>query len=228
MGSNNSCLNDKSINLYNNLKKTIKDMIYTQKFWADEGLCDKMVIVYYDKLIQYNKSDLVNVSMAIGIKPDQSDKINKNELCLKIVNHYKKRIDLMSHILNSITDIYNKIIHVQKGAVCQGVNDYVDDFYRCRKMNGIWLDENQYNKMIEKLKIINLYDGWYEHITIMNTKWFESMNKLDEYITIIKKDIDNAMDDELFNELSEKVNLTIKKMNRIVDIHYLLAVNYMR
>lgn len=227
MGNTSSVhLDKKSLKLYDTVRQTIKDIIYETKFWADNknNMCDKFVVVYYDKLIQYNTSEILDASMAIGIKHDKE--INKEELCKKIVTHYKKRIELLTYILNSVTKMFAKLTRAIQGPVCQGVDEYVDDFYQCKRMRGVWLNEDQYVQILGKIEKLDIYNGWIEHIKYLNSNWLKYMQDLYDIIIIIKRDIDNTIDDDTFSEMEEMARSTIKKMNYICDIHYLLAINY--
>src|ERR1700744_1942450 len=101
--------NNNSVNLYDNIRKQVSDLIYKYEFWTNNEICDKLTIVYYDKLIQFPKTDLLDASSYIGIKNDIDKKIDKAELCSKIINHYKNRIDLLKEIMDSVDKSYRRL-----------------------------------------------------------------------------------------------------------------------
>lgn len=231
MGNNlsnldNEYLNNESLKLYDKIKETVKNIIDDNNFWTNTELCDKIVITYYDKLIQYDNDELMNTSMLIGIKHDQDKYLNKEELCKNIINHYNKRIQLLTYIMNSITIMFAKLTRVVQGPVCQNVDKYVDNFNECIKLQGIWLDKENYYKIIKKIESLDVYNGWVKHIKNLNNYWLISMKRLDDIIDIIKTDIDNTINDETMDDLNLMVKEVVVKMNYICDIHYLLAINY--
>jgi len=213
--------------LYNNIKNTVKKLIYTYEQWISEDICDKLTVVYYDKLVRFSKDELNNASLAIGISPYANiDKTEKGEICIKIINHYKKRIDLLKKIISEVDKSYIKIEKAKKGNVCRKAKEYVDDFIKCQKVGGIWIDEEQYKTIIKNIKDCGKYDEWLNFIYGMENNWVKYNEKLMAIVDKIKKDIDNSIDDQMFEQLDDETNLIIKKMHYIVDIYYLLAINF--
>ena len=215
-----------SQDLYSHIKQTVTDLVYKYKFWTDEGICDKLSVVYYDKLIQFQKLDLLDASAAIGIKYDQADNVEKGKLCSNIINHFQKRINLLEEIWEAVDKGYRRVNHAKSGPICRNVDAYVEDFFTCKKYNGLWLNQEQYADIINRLKELNIHDNWLKHISDLDRKWQKYMKILLKSIDIIKEDINNSMDDETFTELEVATRAIIKKMNYICDIHYLLVTNY--
>lgn len=219
-------MGNSSCSLYSNIKHTIKELIFQYELWTQDDICDKLCLIYYNKLIKFNKSDLLNASTAIGIKSSFDNNFDKKKLCTAIINHYKKRIFLLNKICNAVDKGYQQINRAQKGYVCVGTKQYVDDLIVCQKINGLWIDESQYKKIIQNIKNNGGYDRWYSYIQNMDATWKKYTQKLLNIIIKIKKDVDNSINDELFSQIEEEVDLIIKKMNYLTDIYYLLAINY--
>jgi hypothetical protein len=53
--------------LYNDIKTTVKSLIYKYSQWTHDDICDKLSIVYYDKLIKFGKDELTNASLSIAL-----------------------------------------------------------------------------------------------------------------------------------------------------------------
>ena len=53
--------------LYEKIRETLKDLVYKYDFWTKDEVCNKLTLVYNDKLLQYKKEDLQDVSISIGI-----------------------------------------------------------------------------------------------------------------------------------------------------------------
>lgn len=208
---------------YNKLRDDIKDLINSYEFWTNDKICERLSLVYYDKLIQFKKSDLLDMSASIGISQNNN---NCNELCHQIINHYNKRIAILQRISIAINKTRNKILRAKKGPVCKNVDKYIDDFFECEKYNGLWLNEEQYTKVINKIKSLNIYDNWLSYIQNLDMKWKKYMEYLHKIVVIIKEDIDNTHDDNMIDQVSDTVDLIIKKIDYVCDIYYLLVVNY--
>lgn len=213
--------------LYNDIKTAVKSLIYKYEQWTNDDICDKLTVIYYDKLIRFPKDTITEASTAIGISAyDNITDKEKGEMCVKIIDHYKKRVDLLKKIIGAIDICYTKIEKSKKGNVCRKAKEYIDDFMICQKIGGIWTDEVQYKNIVDNIKRCGRYDEWIDFIYNMEDQWAKYNQKLLEIVNKIKKDIDNSMDAEIFDQLVDETNLIIKKMHYIVDIYYLLAINY--
>ena len=160
--------------LYNKIRDEIKDLTRKYEFWTDENICDRLSLVYYDKLIQFKKSDLLDASTSIGIKHNNGKE--SDEICHQIINHYKKRIMLLRQIWLAIDKNRQKILQAKNGPICKNVDKYVGDFFTCEKVNGLWLNEDQYNKIIKRIKALGIYDNWLSYIQGLDNKWKKYMN----------------------------------------------------
>ena len=210
--------------LYNQVQNAVKDIIYKYEFWTDPNICDKLSVVYYDKLIKFHKDNLLDISAAIGIKHDTD--ISNNKLCTTIIDHFKNRINFLKTILIAVDRGQRRIIRATKGPVCRNVDSFVENFFTCQQYSGLWISQDQYKHIVQRLKETGRYDGYKSHFDMLEKKYCFYLRKLFRAIDIIKKDIDNTLTDNEFNKIREFALEIIKKMDVICDIAYLLIVNY--
>jgi hypothetical protein len=225
MGNKHTNSNN-STKLYNIIKEEIEYLIDNYKFWTNENICEKLTVVYHDKLMQYDRSVLLNASMDIGIE-NQDIKFDKSILCANIITHYVSKILLLQDILKAINRGKKRTILAVNGPVCQQVDSFIDDFYKCQELGGLWLSREQYNKIINN--IINdarLDKQYMKYIKDLERYWIKYMKILQETVQTIKRDISNKMGKLEFETLKFQTEENIKKMDYICDIYYLLIVNY--
>ena len=207
----------------NQLEKDLLKMIADYKFWTDDTICDNIGVFYYDKLIKFHKKDLLDISTGIGIiyKPSVSKKL----LCDTIIQNYKAKLDIVKIIYENVIKSSEKIMYATHGPVCRSVDKYIDDFINCKKYNGQWLGNSQYDELLEKFKEGSQYEKWGEHISKLQNKHDEYIEKLLEYIQKLKSDITNVMTLEELVEMKNNVMETVKTFDHITDVLYLLIIN---
>lgn len=210
--------------LYNQIQNTVKEIIYKYQFWTDPNICDKLSVVYYDKLIKFHKDNLLDISAAIGIK-HESD-VPNDKLCTTIIDHFKNRINFLKTILLAIDRGQRRIVRATKGPICRNVDAFVEDFFTCQQYSGLWISQDQYKHIVQHLKEKGRYDGYKSHFDMLEKKYCFYLRKLLKVIDIIKKDIDNTITDNEFDKIRDFSMEIIKKMDIICDIAYLLIINF--
>lgn len=213
-----------SNNLYDKIQNEIRHLLYNYNFWTNDQICDQLSLVYYDKLINFQKSELLGASASIGITHDSQ--IDKDGLCKMIIEHYKRRITLLTKIKTALDSAYLKILNSTAGPVCKNVDAYIDDFFECKKANGIWLNQQQYQTIIENIKKTKGYETWINHVHNLDNNWKKYLHKLNNVVMLLKNDVDNKMSNAMFTEVEKHTNNVIRKMNYVCDIFYLLVVNF--
>jgi hypothetical protein len=224
MGNNTSLMPNNTDLLFNLIKDETNKLINNYEFWTDSRICDKLELVYYDKLIQYKKDDLLNASIYIGVKQDTT--IDKPKLCQNIIVHYKDRITLLKTIWDAVNKGYKRIDMAKNGPVCQNVDKFVEDFFTCQEYKGLWLNNIQYKNILQKIKKYNLNSDQINYITNLQKYLTNYMKQLYEAVILIKEDVSNTIDNVSFIMVRDRVTNIIKKMNYICDIYYLLTINY--
>ena len=214
-----------SSTIHKKITEELANMISEASFWSNDDICNKMSIVYYDKLIQFNRSDIVNESQQIGIKVDVSQDDTK-KLCVEIISHYRKRLELLKDIHTAITESYRKLSTVTTGPICKNVDKYVDNFLACQQANGLWVDQDQLKLILKKINKSKRASEYRKHLRNMDSEWIKCISKLQKAMKIIKQDIENKMSDDAIDDIKKYCQHSIEKMNKIIDVYHLLISNF--
>lgn len=209
--------------------------------------CSEISIVYYNNLIHLPESDILRKGTAIGlIHPDDRDKnINKEKICLKIVEYYRKRVELLLQIQDVMMLGQYALMSYEDGNICLGGHmekcegpHHVclrgkmikGDYNNCKNSYGKWISMTQYREMLGDSKF-----GKYKKLIRMDKQILvDKINKynrwLIKYVNVIKKNMiyKKHMDDDfekfktiLENKLEEIKNTIIFHKyaldNRIIE-----------
>lgn len=223
MGNSSSIVENSA--LENKIRKEVKKLIYNYNFWTKQQICNNLEVLYYNKLIQFEKSDLIDVSMSIGVKNPKGEEIDKDILCQQIIDHYKRRIRVLDNILKAVERNQFKILRAKSGNVCRRVDEYIEDFYTCEKYNGLWLNEEQYEKLLNRMKENGTYTKWKHNFNKLKEQYFDYLKKLLDIIEKIKLDIDNTVNEDTITQIESFVTETIVKMNKICNALHLMVIN---
>jgi hypothetical protein len=219
----------RSDRLYTNITDTIKRLIIDYELWTDEKSCAKYEVIYFNKLLKFRKNDLLDVASAIGYKYQQSptNPLKKEAICKDIICHFKRRIVLLSEILNVLDKVRTRVKSAVNGPVCRGVNKYIDNFITCNSVpNSLWLVEEEYQNMIKNLKKTDKYNEWKKWVDKLDDKYFEYLQKIFRLIKTIKNDIDSTLNDIEFTKLELYGRELTKKIDIISEVYYLLIINF--
>lgn len=224
MGIVTSSIMSNDIIMYE-IKNTIKDLIKNYEVWTNDKLCSNLEVMYNGKLVKLTIDQLRGITTTIGYKYDKP--VARERLCEIIINHYKKRIELLQLINLNIEKCADMIRRAKKGQVCKNVDSYVDDFFKCNAIpNSLWIDKEEYNDMIKALKQqdrISLLVNWVEDL---EEHYHKSLKRLLRIIDMIKRDIDKTISEVEFNAIETHTKKVINNMTTLCEIYYLLAVNY--
>jgi hypothetical protein len=132
-------------------------------------------------------------------------------------------MEMLIKIKSALETIYSKIARTRSGPVCRNVDQYVDDFFECKKMNGLWVDEEQYQLIIKKIKQTPNYKTWISHVEYLDKNWKKYLTKLNTVIKVLKS---NRLSEPAFDELNRHTNEVIRKMGYVCDIYCLLITNF--
>jgi len=209
-------------NRYEDLDKDIKKFISDYSFWIDVDMCDRAEFFYYDKLTKFPKNDLIDMSIGIGIKVD--DKIDRSSLCHAIAKNFRLRLDIIKKVYDTIVQNRNKLDQIHNGPVCRSVNAYIDDFLKCEQNKGEWLNEDLFTKYIDSMGD-NQYAKYIENRDKLKEKYDKYMREMSATVRTLIDDSDMKLSIEelqtLYNSTIDKCN----KMDKIIDIVYLIAIN---
>lgn len=220
MGSTFSSLASNDIIMYN-IKNTVNELMNDYEIWANDQLCNNFELIYNGKLITLSDVQLKGIIAMIGY--NNSENLSKDDLCQIIINHYKRKIELLKSINETIDKCNNMIHRAKNGKYCLNVNTFIDDFYTCNQIDGaIWIDKDEYKIIIHKLKKQDRLKGMLIWIEGLDGKYNESVKKLTGIIDMIKKDVDESE----FKIIEAHTYKTLEYMVLICEIYYLLAINY--
>lgn len=225
MGNNINKLDSKIKVQVLDIKQEISDLIKTSEFWLNDDVCDKLEVVYLDKLTRYKKEDLTELSLAIGVKP--ANNVDKTEICQDIIFHYKSRIDLLRKIDHMINKTMKQNKYITDGPVCRGVDKFVDNLDACAASNGIWIGEQEYKEYLSGLKKHKRYDLWIERVNKLYGKYYFYIDQLSKIVGLIKKDIleGNVLSTEKFEIHKLRANEIMKRTEILCDRMYLILIN---
>lgn len=208
---------------FSNLEKDLKPMIDNYNFWTNDAICNKIELFYYDKLIQFPKDSLLNITAGIGIVYNETN-INKTELCKIIIDNFKIRIDILKLIYRVISDNKMKLDRANFGPICTSIDDFIDDFIICENMKGKWLNSEQYSNYLNSLE----KNKKSEHVKQLNKLqdiYINYIKKLNYIVDQLKKDISHTLTINELDNIAKTTKEIIDKMNQITNIFYLIIVN---
>jgi hypothetical protein len=220
--------NSSTTTLYNKIITTVKQLCDKYNEWPTEStdnFCDKLSVVHFDTLIKFHKNDLLDASTAIGITYDDT-KYKKKDVCAAIINHYKERLILLKNIRECVELNYKKLLQAEIGPICRNLSSYVENPMECAQYEGTWRTADEYKIDIKKFKEEKCYNRWKHYLDIFDTKYTEYLERFFKIINIIFEDVENSMSDSEFEQLKSDANDSIKKMNYVCEILYLIIVNY--
>lgn len=214
--------------LYQEIRKTIKDLVEEYKFWADDGICRELEVIYYNKLLKFDIDKLADASTAIGFSHHKEiAEQDKEKICQRIIDHYKKRIELLKFIDKAVKRGRNRIDHALNGPVCRNVDTFVEDFFTCKKIpNAVWIEKTQYDQIVDKFFKANRNQEWEKYIDKLDFYYYQCLQKLLITIDQIKKSIHHSVSEARFAQIENRAKRLVKHMDNICDIFYLLAINY--
>ena len=179
-----------SDNLYNEIKKIIKELVNEYQIWTNDKICQNIELIYFDKLIKLNEKTLLDVTSAIGYKMNKQ--YDKQRLCQLIILHYKKRITLLQIINIALEKEKIRLDQAKNGPVCRNTNKYIsnEDFFTCEQIpNALWLDKKQYQQMVRKFKKLKIYKNWLFWINKLENCYHKSLKLLLKIVKRIKQDM---------------------------------------
>jgi hypothetical protein len=209
------------------IQNTIKELIKKYSIWSNPEKCNKMELVYKNKLLGFSDSQLYEVGLLLGYKSDKQ--IPREKICNFIVSHYKKRIDLLKKINIDINKCADMLVRVREGEFCKNTSKNVTDFFLCNAIpKTMWINKKEYKKLLEKLAKSNRLEPMMKWINNLEKYYYSSLNKLLRIVTTIKQDIDNTLSFIEFEAIENETDIVLKDMLNMCEIYYLLSINSSR
>jgi hypothetical protein len=186
----------------NEVAKQLSDK-YSVEF-LDPNFCNRLALIFNDKLLRYRKQELDGVSYTLGLVSDVPS--TKNKVCQSIVKHYTDRLNLISGIQYSLSYVSDRIFALVTGPRCEG-NPEVFDQQKCQETGGQWL-----NYLVPPDYNLPENQGWYNYLKEMQSNYLASLQKLLEIVNQLK-DYDQDINDERLKTLIDEAKTIIQSMH---------------
>lgn len=176
---------------------------YTIQF-LNPDFCNQVALIFNDKLLQYRKQELNNVSYSLGVVSDVPS--TKQKVCQAIIKHYTDRLNLIAGIQYSLSYVSDRIFALTTGPRCDG-NPEIFDREQCVLSGGQW---NNYIVMPDRN--ISENQTWFTHLQNMQNTYLSNLKQLLAIINELK-DFDADINDERLQSLGEQTRSIIKAMH---------------
>lgn len=205
------------------INNTIIKMIEEYSVWSNPQICGKLEAIYNNKLLELDKSEILKITYALRKTSTDFSNIPKSELCKLIVDHYKKRIELLRYIDHHVKKCALMIKRSKEGPVCRNAHEYIDDFFACDKIpKAIWMDIKTYHNAIDKFKVDERYTKFIENLY---KHYFKSLKQVQEIINIIKQDVGGVFVGN-FESIESYAKRIVTNMVKMCKIYVLIIINY--
>ncbi len=187
---------------------------YSTKF-LDPKFCTGIALIYNNKLMNFRKQALNNVSMTLGLVADIPEQ--KQQLCNSIVKHYTDRMNLIAAIQQSLNYCSNRIFALSSGPRCEGKPEIFEQ-EACSKEGGRWV-----GYIVPPDDKIKENKQWYNYLTQMQSRYLEILARM---LDILKqlRDFDEDINDERLKILGLEVEQLIDIMQKTCYQLYKLAL----
>lgn len=177
---------------------------YTTQF-LDPDFCNRLALIYNDKLLRYRRQDLDGVSYTLGIVSDVPT--TKQKVCESIIKHYTDRLNLIAGIQYSLSYVSDRIFALTTGPRCEG-NPEIFDREQCTLSGGEWI-----NYLVLPDQTIEENQIWFNYLKTMQANYLQSLNKL---LGILQQltNYDADINDERLKLLSDEARTIINSMHQ--------------
>ncbi len=187
---------------------------YTTEF-LDPNFCNRLALIYNDKLLSYRKQELDGISYTLGMVDDVPK--TKQKICETITGHYINRINLISGIQYSISYVSDRIFALTTGPRCEG-NPEIFDQEICLSSGGKWT-----NFLILPNSNISENNQWFSYLKNMQDNYLNSLKNL---LAILQQlqNYDTDINDERLKSLGNETKLIINQMHQNANQMYKLIL----
>jgi len=215
MGQSNSktvfSYNQSALNIIKGIQNRAKNLRddYTYEF-LDENFCNKVALLYNDKLTKFRKQEIDNVRYTLGIVNDNP--ATKKKVCDMIVDHYVRRLKLIAQIENSMDYALSRIYALTVGPRCDG-NPEVFNQQDCISNGGRW------TTLVTMPEDIRENKDWYQQIHDMQREYIKFLKRLDSMLVQLD-DFDEYVNDEKLSMLEKEFDKLVARINRTTFERY--------
>lgn len=183
--------------------------------FLDPSFCNRIALIYNDKLQNYRKQELDGVNYTLGLVTDLPS--TKSKVCETIVKHYTDRLNLLAGIQYSLNYVSDRIFALTTGPRCDG-NPEVFDQNKCLKSSGQWQ-----NYVVMPDATINENQTWYKYVNELQLNYLNSLTKLLDIVQQLKN-FDEDITDERLKTLNQETQQIIDSMHQNAYELYKLAL----
>ncbi len=205
--------------------ETFKEISRKYVDMTSDEKCKDMEVFYHDRLINFKRSDLIEVAITVGYRSDKLNESKKEDICKQIISHFKERLLLVRNIEASINKCDQIIERVRSGEICTNAKQYIDKMNECKSVGGIWVNEGRYNELKRDLKAKKLYSKWKTYVNNIDDHYRTYLEKLKEVSGKLKYEVGSDIDTNKFSLYKVYIDKLLGDMIRICEIYYLLAIN---
>lgn len=223
MGALISTIDDVSppVNLYRTIIRTIDELMNDQSRWTDPAVCSKLIVSFKDTTKAATDESLINVGQTFGIMDKKAQK-DKNYMCKILINEFKRRINLLKIIKQSIIRFEARVEGAKQGPVCRNSNVFSAKREHCP---GVWLSSDDYQELVKKLKRKGLADKWVQNVSNLQATYNETLQLVWDLTRRIKIEMKSDLSPGSFTQLEQKTKQLLMRMDLLSDIYYIIAVN---
>lgn len=186
---------------------------YTFEF-LDENFCNRVALLYNDKLTKFRKQEVDDVRYTLGIVNDNP--ATKNKICQMIVNHYVRRLKLIAGIERNIDYALNRIYALTVGPRCDGYPEIFDN-NECNSRGGRW------SELVAMPEDIRENKNWFQQVHDLQREYIKFLKRLDS-ILVQLDDFDEYVNDERLTALEKEFDKLVAMINRSTFERYRLIL----
>ncbi len=186
---------------------------YSYEF-LDDQFCNRVALLYNDKLSKFRKQDIDNVRYTLGIVNDDPE--IRDRACKLIVDHYIKRIKLINKIQQNMDYCLNRIFALTVGPKCNNFPEVFSE-QECSSKGGGWIET-----VILPDDALAENRPWFQQVHNMQNEYINYLKRL-ESIMVQFDDFDEYVTDERltaleleFDKLSHRINQTTFERYRMI------------
>ena len=183
--------------------------------FLDPNFCNRIALIYNDKLLRYRRQDLDGVGYSLGIVSDIP--ATKQKVCESIIKHYTDRLNLIAGIQYSLSYVSDRIFALTTGPRCNG-NPEIFDREQCILAGGQWV-----NTLVLPDQKIAENQMWFNYLKSLQDNYLASLSKLLGILNQLKN-YDNDINDERLKLLGDEVRKIINSMHQHAHQMYKLIL----
>lgn len=173
--------------------------------FLDPNFCNRIALIYNDKLLRYRKQELDGVSYTLGLVSDGPS--IKQKICQTILKHYSDRLNLIATIQYSLSYVSDRIFALTTGPRCNG-NPEIFNIEQCTLSGGTWI-----NTILMPDEKIPENQQWFNYLKNLQNDYIINLNKLLLILNQLKN-YDDDINDERLKILGNEVKTIIDSMHQ--------------